>query len=106
MTSLAFTQLDIGGPVAPLSLDHSGGNRINFDMRVELREAVQRVEKSPARALLIRGVGGEFCLGVTPPQPFRVSSSGAPRTPRTAGARDRAACCRRPYDAPPGTPLI
>jgi hypothetical protein len=30
MTSLAFTQLDIGGPVATLSLDHSGDNRINF----------------------------------------------------------------------------
>src|SRR5258706_3147757 len=58
-----FTHLDIGGPVATLSLDHAGGNRINFDMRVELREAFQRIEKSPARALLIRGEGGDFCLG-------------------------------------------
>ena len=32
-------------------------------MRVELREAVQRIEKSPARALLIRGEGDDFCLG-------------------------------------------
>jgi enoyl-CoA hydratase/carnithine racemase len=59
---MPFTHLDIGGPVATLSLDHRGGNRINFDMRVELREAVQRVEKSPARALLIRGEGRDFCL--------------------------------------------
>lgn len=59
---MPFTHLDIGGPVATLSLDHPGGNRINFDMRVELREAVQRVEKSPARALLIRGEGRDFCL--------------------------------------------
>jgi enoyl-CoA hydratase/carnithine racemase len=60
---MPFTHLDIADPVATLSLDHAGGNRINFDMRVELREAVQRVEKSPARALLIRGEGGDFCLG-------------------------------------------
>lgn len=38
---MAFTHLDIGGPLATLSLDHAGGNRINFDMRVELREAGQ-----------------------------------------------------------------
>jgi enoyl-CoA hydratase/carnithine racemase len=62
-TIMPFTHLDIGGPVATLSLDHPGGNRINFDMRVELREAVQLVEKSPARALLIRGEGRDFCLG-------------------------------------------
>jgi enoyl-CoA hydratase/carnithine racemase len=60
---MPFTHLDIGGPVATLSLDHPEGNRINFDMRVELREAVQRVEKSPARALLVRGEGDDFCLG-------------------------------------------
>jgi hypothetical protein len=33
---MPFTHLDIVGPVATLSLDHAGGNRINFDMRVEL----------------------------------------------------------------------
>jgi enoyl-CoA hydratase/carnithine racemase len=60
---MPFTHLDVGGPVATLSLDHPGGNRINFEMRVELKEAVQRVEKSPARALLIRGEGPDFCLG-------------------------------------------
>jgi enoyl-CoA hydratase/carnithine racemase len=60
---MPFTHLDIGGPVATLSLDHACGNRINFDMRLELREAIQRIETSPARALLIRGEGGDFCLG-------------------------------------------
>jgi enoyl-CoA hydratase/carnithine racemase len=60
---MPFTHLDIGGPVATLSLDDAGGNQINFDMRVELRDAVQRIEKSPARALLIRSEGGDFCLG-------------------------------------------
>ena len=60
---MPFTHLDIGDPVAILSLDHPGGNRINFDMRIELREAVQRIEESPARALLIRGEGSDFCLG-------------------------------------------
>src|SRR5258708_30858107 len=76
---LPFTHLDIGGPVATLSLDHAGGNPINFDMRVELREAVQQIEKSPARALLVRGEGGQFCLcgecqglaGPPPPLPPR-----------------------------------
>lgn len=60
---MSFTHLDIGGSVATLTLDHSGGNRINFDMRVELKEAVQRVDDSPVRALLIRGKGSDFCLG-------------------------------------------
>jgi enoyl-CoA hydratase/carnithine racemase len=60
---MRFTHLDIGGPVATLTLDHPGGNRINFDMRVELKEAVQHVDNSPARALLIRGNGSDFCLG-------------------------------------------
>jgi enoyl-CoA hydratase/carnithine racemase len=60
---MPFTHLDIGGPVATLSLDHACGNRINFDMRLELREAIQRIETSPPRALLIRGEGGDFCLG-------------------------------------------
>ena len=60
---MPFTHLDIGGPVATLSLDHACGNRINFDMRLELREAIQRIETSPARALLIRGKGSDFCLG-------------------------------------------
>jgi enoyl-CoA hydratase/carnithine racemase len=60
---MPFTHLDIGGPVATLSLDHACGNRINFDMRLELREAIQRIETSPARAPLIRGEGGDFCLG-------------------------------------------
>jgi enoyl-CoA hydratase/carnithine racemase len=60
---MPFTHLDLGGPVATLSLDHPGGNRINFDMRIELWDAVRRVEDSPSRALLIRGEGADFCLG-------------------------------------------
>jgi enoyl-CoA hydratase/carnithine racemase len=60
---MPFTRLDLGGPVATLCLDHPEGNRINFDMRVELRDAVQRVARSPSRALLIRGEGADFCLG-------------------------------------------
>jgi hypothetical protein len=60
---MAFTRLDLGGPVATLCLDHPEGNRINFDMRVELRDAVQRVARSSSRALLIRGEGADFCRG-------------------------------------------
>jgi enoyl-CoA hydratase/carnithine racemase len=60
---MAFTRLELSGPVAILWLDHPEGNRINFDMRVELRDAVQRVAHSPSRALLIKGEGADFCLG-------------------------------------------
>jgi enoyl-CoA hydratase/carnithine racemase len=60
---MAFTRLELGGPVATLLLDHPEGNRINFDMRVEIRDAVQRVAHSPSRALLIKGEGADFCLG-------------------------------------------
>jgi hypothetical protein len=60
---MVFTRLELGGSVATLWLDHPEGNRINFDMRVELRDAVQRVSRSSARALLIKGEGADFCLG-------------------------------------------
>jgi enoyl-CoA hydratase/carnithine racemase len=60
---MSFTRLELGGPVATLWLDHPQGNRINFDMRVELRDAMQRVALSPSRALLVRGEGADFCLG-------------------------------------------
>src|SRR6201996_5141485 len=55
--------LDLREPVAILSLKRPGGNRINFDMRVELRDAVRQIEESSARSLLIRGDGSNFCLG-------------------------------------------
>jgi enoyl-CoA hydratase/carnithine racemase len=60
---MSFTRLDVGGPVATLTLDHPGGNRINFAMRVELRDAVRLVQDSAARCLLVRGEGPNFCLG-------------------------------------------
>ena len=60
---MSFTHLNIGTSIATLTLDNTGGNRINFEMRVELKEAVQRVDSSQARALLIRGKGKDFCLG-------------------------------------------
>jgi enoyl-CoA hydratase/carnithine racemase len=60
---MPFANLDIGGPPRRWRSDHSGGNRINFDMRVEPREAVQRVDNSPARALLMAGKSNDICLG-------------------------------------------
>jgi hypothetical protein len=40
---MPFAHLDIGGPVATLSLDHPGGNRINFDMRVTSGLMISRI---------------------------------------------------------------
>ena len=60
---MPFTHLDLRGPVAVLSLDNPGGNRINFAMRVEIREALRHVEESASRALLVRSDGPDFCLG-------------------------------------------
>jgi hypothetical protein len=52
---MSFTRLELGGPVATLWLDHPQGNRINFDMRVELREAMQHVALSPSAGFFGQG---------------------------------------------------
>ena len=59
----SLTRLVIEGPLAVLSLTSPGGNRISFEMRRELREAVRDVAESGARALLVRADGPDFCLG-------------------------------------------
>src|SRR5437667_3036322 len=40
---MSLTQLILDGPLAVLSLVRPGGNRISFEMRRELREAVRHV---------------------------------------------------------------
>ena len=60
---MSLTHLVLDGPLAVLSLVRPGGNRISFEMRRELREAVRQVAESGARALLVRGEGPDFCLG-------------------------------------------
>jgi len=60
---MSLTQLILDGPLAVLSLVRPGGNRISFEMRRELREAVRHVAENDARALLVRGEGPGFCLG-------------------------------------------
>jgi enoyl-CoA hydratase/carnithine racemase len=57
------TQLNFDGSLAVLSLAGPGGNRISFEMRRELREALRQIAKSKARALLVRGEGPDFCMG-------------------------------------------
>ena len=49
--------------IASITLDHAGGNRINFEMRGELLDTFERVANSEARVLVIRGEGSDFCLG-------------------------------------------
>ena len=60
---MSLTHLVLDGPLAVLSLVRPGGNRINFEMRRELREAFRQIAETGARALLVRGEGPDFCLG-------------------------------------------
>ncbi|MDN5005487.1 enoyl-CoA hydratase/isomerase family protein [Bradyrhizobium sp. GCM10027634] len=60
---MSQTQLIFDGSLAVLSLVRPGGNRISFEMRRELRDALQQIAESSARALLVRGEGSDFCLG-------------------------------------------
>jgi enoyl-CoA hydratase/carnithine racemase len=60
---VSVVRLELEGPLAVVSLARSGGNRISFAMRNELHTAINRVDDSDARALLIRADGPDFCLG-------------------------------------------
>ena len=60
---MKYAHLDFVGDVARVTLDHPTGNRINFAMRAELLEAFERIDDSPARVLLVRAEGADFCLG-------------------------------------------
>ena len=60
---MSQTQLIFDGSLAVLSLVRPGGNRISFEMRRELRDALRQIAESGARALLVRGEGPDFCLG-------------------------------------------
>jgi enoyl-CoA hydratase/carnithine racemase len=60
---MVVTRTQFDGPIAYVTLDHPQGNRINFDMRAELRDAFEKVAASDARVLVVRGEGRDFCLG-------------------------------------------
>ncbi|MFI6360853.1 enoyl-CoA hydratase/isomerase family protein [Streptomyces sp. NPDC050743] len=58
-----YVSVVIDQEVARITLDAPPGNRINFQMREELGQAVDRVAAGTARALLVTGAGEDFCLG-------------------------------------------
>lgn len=60
---MSFIKLEYNGSVASVTLDHPDGNRINFEMREHILEALKQVAASDARVLLVRGEGADFCLG-------------------------------------------
>jgi enoyl-CoA hydratase/carnithine racemase len=60
---MTFVRLSLDGLVARLTLDHPQGNRINFEMRGQLRDAFKQVAASRVRVLVIQGTGADFCLG-------------------------------------------
>lgn len=58
-----FVHLELEGAIATMTLDQPGGNRINFQMRKEILQTVERVAASDTRVLLVKGKGPDFCLG-------------------------------------------
>lgn len=58
-----FVHLEFEGAIATMTLDQPGGNRINFQMREEILQTVERVAASDTRVLLVKGKGPDFCLG-------------------------------------------
>jgi enoyl-CoA hydratase/carnithine racemase len=60
---MKYAHLDFAGDIARVTLDHPTGNRINFAMRAELLETFERIDDSPAKVVLVRAEGADFCLG-------------------------------------------
>ena len=60
---MSLVHLTLGGSIATVILSNPGGNRINFQMREEVLDAIERVAASQARVLLVKGDGSDFCLG-------------------------------------------
>jgi enoyl-CoA hydratase/carnithine racemase len=55
--------LQVDSAIAQITLDHPVNNRINFQMRQELLEAIEQVATSDARVLVIKAAGENFSLG-------------------------------------------
>ena len=60
---MSLAHLTLDGPIATVTLRNPGGNRINFQMRKDVLDAVGRVAASQSRVLLVKGDGDDFCLG-------------------------------------------
>ncbi len=55
--------LHVDSAIARITIDHPVDNRINFEMREELLEAIEQVATSDARVLVIKAAGENFSLG-------------------------------------------
>jgi enoyl-CoA hydratase/carnithine racemase len=60
---MRYLTVEQDSTVARITLHHPGGNRINFAMRSELVEAMERVGAGGARVLVVGAEGADFCLG-------------------------------------------
>jgi enoyl-CoA hydratase/carnithine racemase len=60
---MRYVSVVIEQDTARITLDAPPGNRINFQMREELEQAIDDVAVSTARVLLVTGAGEDFCLG-------------------------------------------
>jgi enoyl-CoA hydratase/carnithine racemase len=57
---MTFIHIEFNEAIATVTLEHQGGNCINFQMRQEIIDAFVRVAASDARALLVRAKGADF----------------------------------------------
>jgi enoyl-CoA hydratase/carnithine racemase len=55
--------LQVDSAIARITIDHPVDNRINFEVRQELLEAIEQVATSDARVLVIKAAGENFSLG-------------------------------------------
>src|SRR5258708_29031036 len=61
--TMNVVHLHVDSAIARITIDHPINNRINFEMRQELLEAIEQVATSDARVLGIKAAGGNFSLG-------------------------------------------
>src|SRR5258708_30796767 len=61
--TMNVVHLHVDSAIARITIDHPVDNRINFEMREELLEAIEQVAASDARVLVIKAAGENFSLG-------------------------------------------
>lgn len=60
---MAQANLEIQDQIAVLTLENGTQNRLSVEMLAEMESALQSIEKSGVRALVVRAAGPDFCFG-------------------------------------------
>src|SRR5260370_32605272 len=61
--TMNVVHLQFDSAIARITIDHPVDNRINFEMREELLEAIEQVATSDARGLVYKAAGENLSLG-------------------------------------------